>query len=298
MTGGLPVTVIGGYLGSGKTTLVNRLLRHAGGRRLAVMVNDFGALPIDRDLIESQDGDVIAIAGGCVCCTFGADLTESMARLITRDPPPDQILVEASGIAMPGMIAATLSLLPGIDLLGVVVLADAETIVAQGGDAYVGDTICRQLEQADLVLLTKPDLAGAAGVAAARDWIAAAGRRVPVAVAREGMVPPELVLGAVARAGALPEPLPGGHAFESVVLRPDTARTPEGLAEALTSPDLGVIRAKGALRDPSGGMAMLQLVGRRWRVTPAPFDAVPGIVCIGVAGLFSREALARLGKTD
>lgn len=76
----LPVTVIGGYLGAGKTTLVNHLLRHAGGRRLAVLVNDFGALPIDADLIEGADGAVLAIAGGCVCCAYGSDLIEGWRR--------------------------------------------------------------------------------------------------------------------------------------------------------------------------------------------------------------------------
>ncbi len=65
----MPVTVIAGYLGAGKTTLVNRLLRHADGLRIAVLVNEFGALPIDADLIESTDGNVVAIAGGCICCS-------------------------------------------------------------------------------------------------------------------------------------------------------------------------------------------------------------------------------------
>ncbi len=73
MSAGLPVTVIGGYLGSGKTTLVNHLLRHAGSLRLAVLVNDFGELPIDADLIETRGEGVISIAGGCVCCSFGSD---------------------------------------------------------------------------------------------------------------------------------------------------------------------------------------------------------------------------------
>ncbi|MDA0225683.1 MAG: GTP-binding protein, partial [Proteobacteria bacterium] len=69
----LPLTIIGGYLGAGKTTLVNHLLRNAEGRRLAVLVNDFGDLPIDADLIASRDGNLLAIAGGCVCCSFGSD---------------------------------------------------------------------------------------------------------------------------------------------------------------------------------------------------------------------------------
>ena len=75
MTVPLPVIILGGYLGAGKTTLVNHLLRHAGGRRIAVLGNEFGELPIDEDLIEAKGDDLISIAGGCICCSFGGDLT-------------------------------------------------------------------------------------------------------------------------------------------------------------------------------------------------------------------------------
>ena len=81
----LPVTVIGGYLGAGKTTLVNQLLRNANGQRLAILVNEFGALPIDEDLIEAESDDLISIAGGCICCTFGSDLSEAMMALVLVD---------------------------------------------------------------------------------------------------------------------------------------------------------------------------------------------------------------------
>ena len=74
MSDAVPVTLIGGYLGAGKTTLVNHLLRNADGRRLAVLVNEFGELPIDADLIEARDGNLISISGGCICCSFGSDL--------------------------------------------------------------------------------------------------------------------------------------------------------------------------------------------------------------------------------
>ena len=79
--GGMALTIIGGYLGAGKTTLVNHLLREAGGLRLAVLVNEFGALPIDSDLIEGRDGNVLSIAGGCVCCSYGNDLVLTLQEL-------------------------------------------------------------------------------------------------------------------------------------------------------------------------------------------------------------------------
>ena len=74
----LPVTVLGGYLGAGKTTVLNHLLRHAGGRGIAVLVNDFGEIAIDAALIESREGDVLALAGGCVCCSIGGDLVRAL----------------------------------------------------------------------------------------------------------------------------------------------------------------------------------------------------------------------------
>ena len=89
-TAPLPVTVIGGYLGAGKTTLVNHLLRQAGGRRLAVLVNDFGELPLDADLIEADDGEVLSLAGGCICCSFGNDLMAALMQLPARSPRPDR----------------------------------------------------------------------------------------------------------------------------------------------------------------------------------------------------------------
>jgi len=93
----LPVTIIGGYLGAGKTTLVNHLLRHADGTKIAVLVNEFGALPIDADLIEAQDDALISIAGGCVCCSYGNDLVQAMLDLAKLENRPDHLVIESSG---------------------------------------------------------------------------------------------------------------------------------------------------------------------------------------------------------
>ena len=88
MTARTPVTVVGGYLGAGKTTLVNHLLRTAQGVRLAILVNDFGSLAIDADLIEARSDNLISIAGGCVCCSFGSDLMGALMKLSEGVPPP------------------------------------------------------------------------------------------------------------------------------------------------------------------------------------------------------------------
>ena len=153
----LPVTIIGGYLGSGKTTLINRLLNSADGRRYAVLVNDFGELAIDAQLIESQDGNVISLSGGCVCCSYGNDLTSALMQLDTG--VLDQVVIEASGVALPGSIAASLSLLQGFVTSSVIVLVDSSTIETQANDKYLADTIERQLTSADIIAVNKCDLA-------------------------------------------------------------------------------------------------------------------------------------------
>ena len=93
--------------GGGKTTLVNHLLRTANGLRLAILVNEFGALPIDDDLIIAREDNLISLAGGCVCCSFGSDLMAALMDLSQLSPPPERVLIEASGVAMPGAIAAS-----------------------------------------------------------------------------------------------------------------------------------------------------------------------------------------------
>ena len=188
--GVMALTIIGGYLGAGKTTLVNHLLREADGLRLAVLVNEFGALPIDSDLIEGRDGNVLSIAGGCVCCSYGNDLVLTLQELAAGGGTFDHVLLEASGVGIPSAIAATVSLLAGYELDGIVVLADAETVEASAGDRYMGDTVRAQLGEADLVILNKADLVDAAALAPVEAWLGdvAAGARV---VRRRGAkVPP------------------------------------------------------------------------------------------------------------
>jgi len=97
----LPLTVIGGFLGAGKTTLLNRWLRNAGGQRLAVLVNDFGALNIDAELIAANTGETIALSNGCVCCQIGDDLSGALIRVLESAERFDAVVIEASGVSDP-----------------------------------------------------------------------------------------------------------------------------------------------------------------------------------------------------
>ena len=140
-SGAIPVTVIGGYLGSGKTTLLNALLRGGHGRRLAVLVNDFGSINIDADLITAHGGDTISLANGCICCSLQDNLGTTLHSLAARSDPPDQIVIEASGVADPSRIGHYAMSLPGLHLDAVIVVADAEGIRRQARDKYVGDIV-------------------------------------------------------------------------------------------------------------------------------------------------------------
>ena len=191
---GIPVSVIGGYLGAGKTTLVNHLLRNANGRKLAVLVNEFGELPIDADLIEADDGDMISIAGGCICCSYGSDLVGALMELPERMPNMDGMLIEASGVALPGGIVSALSLLPDYDRASVFVLADAETVRERGEDKYLADTVIRQLQEADFVALNKIDVVSGETLQATTAWIHQVAPQAEVLTTEQSQLPSDLVL--------------------------------------------------------------------------------------------------------
>jgi hypothetical protein len=141
----VPVTVVGGYLGAGKTTLVNHLLRHAEGRRLVVMVNDFGDTPIDAALIAARDGDTLALSNGCICCSMGGDLVAAFDTAIRLAQRADALVIEASGVAEPDRIAdfrPISGLQPGEQVVGLDFRPSSGKLYALGsaGQLYVIDT--------------------------------------------------------------------------------------------------------------------------------------------------------------
>lgn len=290
----LPVTVIGGYLGTGKTTLVNHLLRHADGERLAVLVNEFGELPIDADLIEAEDDNMIAIAGGCVCCSYGNDMIMALLDLAKMEPRPHRVLLEASGVALPGAIAASIGLLAPYRLDGVIVLADAETVRAKAGDPYMGDTIARQLDDADLVVLNKIDLVTETALAETRGWLA---ERFPSArqiTARHAGLPLSIVLGALQPGHDTRQRSKARHdnQFTTRSFTVDAPVDPHTLTEALTVAALGIARAKGFVAGDDGRTYEVQVVGARATCDPAT-DKPIGLVCIGVTGQLDSAGIAR-----
>lgn len=276
----IPVTVIGGYLGSGKTTLVNHLLRAADGLRLAIMVNEFGDLPIDEDLIEAQGDDMIALAGGCVCCSYGDDLMAAMQQMVAMENRPDHIVLEASGVALPGSIAGSLSLLPDIVDDGIVVLADAENVRKLANDKYMYDTVLRQLSDADLLILNKIDLIGEALKDEVQNWLKDTAPEAIFLESEHSVVDPALVLQSfVGRPrGAYLMQTHRNPMKSKLVAPPDDADISSWVTK-LAKND-GVVRAKGFVQDGKV-IKTLQLVGQRWTLSAAPPERKVGVVVIG-----------------
>ncbi len=304
----VPVTILGGFLGAGKTTALNHLLRRASART-GVLVNDFGAVNIDAALIEAQEGDLVALSNGCICCSIGPDLGDSLARLLARQPA--RIVVEASGVSDPWRVAQLAKLEPGVVLEAVPVLVDATGFLEQLADPWLADTLARQLARADVIALSKCDLAAAPRRRATADAV----RRLrPDARIFEmaGGALPEFLLGPAVHTGAQPGgpgsrflaerflaerflAEPDAPGFRTWHWRPPAPLDRERLAAVLDGLPGSVLRAKGFCRlGPDNEPTLLQLVGRRWSLTPWPGAGAAALVLVGTDELPPPECLAQM----
>jgi G3E family GTPase len=300
------LTVLGGFLGAGKTTLLNRLLRDAGERRLAVLVNDFGAINVDAELIESRDGDMLRLTNGCICCGLGGDFIAALAYLRDYAERPEQVIVEASGIADPGPIAAYGDI-PGYRQDAVVVVADAETVQQRADDDGTRLHVRGQLREADLVVLNKIDLVGPDELAATRGWLReVTGPSTAIVATRHGDLPVDVVLGARERtlAGHPPRAAhPGDErehpGYETWSWSSPTPLSGEGLVEAVRALPDGLLRAKGLLylREDPANRYLMQLVGRRGSILcDRPWgseERASRLVMIGLPGSIREHDLNR-----
>jgi G3E family GTPase len=194
MSRSLPFTILGGYLGAGKTTVLNQLLAGAHGLRIAVVVNDFGSVNIDAELIRRHDGETISLANGCVCCSLVDGFATTIARIQERADDFDQIVIEASGVSDPARIANYGKAFQ-LELDGVIVVCDAERASVLVKDKFVGGTVKRQLANADLILLNKTDLVSSDELARVRTMLAGLAPQTSVIETVRGDVPFEVLLG-------------------------------------------------------------------------------------------------------
>jgi G3E family GTPase len=323
----LPLTVIGGFLGAGKTTLLNHWLKSVQGTRLAVLVNDFGAINIDAELIASTDGNTMALTNGCVCCQIGDDLSAALIRVLESDVPFDAVVVEASGVSDPWRIAQIGRADPGLSLDGVIVLVDASSALAHSRDPILSDTLERQLRAADLIVVNQTDRASVTERQAVRQWIAQVAGLTPQFETTEAQVPLPMLSGLAGPVipGGLPEAVPvcepdcdhdhdhdHGHAlgskeaswqanhgdvFDTWSARPRQSFAEPDLRTWLQSPPQGLLRLKGFLLVQRAGSAKeewmeLQFSGRHASLRVArETPPSPGIVAIGLRGQLPRAVL-------
>ena len=282
-----PVTVVGGFLGAGKTTFLNHLLS-SGKARYAVLVNDFGAVNIDAGLIARHDGTTMTLTNGCVCCSIGGGFIETLGAILDATTPFDHIIIEASGVGDPWRIAEIALVEPSLRLNAVIVLAAASRIESLLADVRVGATVRNQFDRCDLVLLNKIDLTDRAGAHSARDALTALRADMRI-VETTAHTLPDLPVGShgmVSRFRAT-------EAFDSIdhetmfrrwVYRRDGAFDRKQLEDALAQLPPQLLRLKGYCRlrgetEPS----LLQMVGPDWSLiaTPEHTDA-ENIVLVGV----------------
>ncbi|GLV30778.1 cobalamin biosynthesis protein CobW [Sphingobium sp. TomTYG75] len=281
----VPATVITGFLGAGKTTLIRHLIENAGGRRLALIINEFGDVGVDGSLVKGcgdeacPDEDIIELANGCICCTVADDFLPTMQRLLDRDVPPDHIIIETSGLALPKPLVKAFQW-PDIrtraTVDGVIALIDADALAAGrfahdeealaaaraadptlDHDSPIEELFEDQLACADLVLLNKTDLVAPERLAELeRDLAAEIRPGVRIVRTARGEIDPAVLLGLDAGVEDQIDARPSHHDeeedhdhedFDSFVMELGELGNPAPLLDALKQviADHDILRVKG-----------------------------------------------------
>ena len=272
----VPFTVIGGFLGAGKTTLLNHLLTQSSGIRFAVLVNDFGDLNIDESLISSHEGQTISLANGCVCCSISNDFNRTMINLVKRIEEFDQVVVEASGVSEPDRIMDIARLDPELSPSGIVVLVDAAEVQNRSTDRYISNTVLKQLQTAELLIVNKIDLVSREKLAELEAWLEDVSPTAVRLNTTGGVVPVQMIFGEQIKGNGFSDKSDGetnrtedsnyshhNHQFKSLALNSSkklNRNTFEIWCDALPP---SVIRGKGILYfgDEPGNSWVWQKVG-------------------------------------
>ncbi len=318
----VPMTILTGFLGAGKTTLLNRILTGNHGLRVGVLVNDFGSINIDADLVVGVDGNMMSLANGCVCCQIRDDLIRSVDALLARPETVEYILLEASGVADPAGIFMTFNDLDHRDRIrldSVICVMDADQVFAHPEYPPLMDLKLRQVGFADMLILNKVGLAGPEQVEKVRVWLDGHFNRLRIVETNYCEVPYQILLGVgrfdPVRAGLNSQGV--GHSCTGVACHDDyhghdhskmfgtwsyetdQPLALEALRETMRKLPENVYRAKGVVytSDARQRRAILQVVGRRVDISLqdewgqcAPRTR---IVAIGAAGSIDASLLEK-----
>ena len=337
----VPVTIVTGFLGAGKTTMIRHLLEQANGRRLALVINEFGDVGVDGDILRScgiescPEENIVELSNGCLCCTVADDFVPAIEALLAREPRPDHIVVETSGLALPKPLVKAFdwpAIRAKVTVDGVIAVVDGaavaegrfaddpQKLVAQrqadgsiDHDNPLEEVYEDQLLCADLIVLNKADLLAAETLRGVRAEIEkAVPRAVKIISTTEGRIDPAILLGIEAAAEDDLAARPSHHDgeaehdhddFDSFVLDLQALDDPAAFADhlAAVAGRHGVLRMKGFLAVRGKPMRLLvQGVGRRFR---QQFDRAwaPGedrrgrLVIIGEKGLDQAAVAAAIG---
>lgn len=282
----VPLTFVSGYLGAGKTTLINRVLEVTD-RPIAVLVNDVGEINVDARLVRRHSGDTIELSDGCVCCSLVDGFGAAFDQIRARETPPDHLIVELSGVADPARVLPW-GRTAGFRLDGVITLAAADQITELTERPDIGGLIRSQLTTADMVAVTKLDVDGAPPFETIADHLREiGGADLPVVDAGDGAITTALLRIGGRRPGGTAD-VPDSTLFDNHQVDRLALTQPVDLADLRRTLDElpeSVMRAKAVVVDETGSHWSVQRVGRRTTIDPMPdveLEATTDLVTIAL----------------